>query len=320
MDRAAAVPREVPSPSPVSRRCDSFGQWCIASPNPNRVVGCLTRIGCAVVLVAGGAAGYWLYGDRLPAVLSRAARGAADKVTDAAVRASERIDPEDGARIAAEQDSRRRAARRQRDRELGWITIDAVAPVAPVADPLAALRRRSGPAYVALDAKQVAGVLDPLVAQLPPSAVTAQVALADDRLLLRTAVSLSDFTGQSAIGVLLGKALVGEDTLFMAGTLEPVRPGLAQFRVRELRLEGIEVPSRLIPGVVRNLRAVSAGRAERAATERPARRVVESGAVPAGLLADDALPVPLPAVVSDARVVNGRLTLYRAPAATTSRP
>lgn len=285
-----------------------------------------------MVLVVGGAAGYWLYGDRLPSVLSRAASGAADKVTDAAVRTSERLDSEEGSRIAAEQEARRRAAREQRDRELGWVTVNADQPAAPKVDPLRPLRRRNGPAYVSLSAKDVAGLLAPLLAQLPPSAVSAQLALDGDVLLVRTAVSLSDFTGQSAIGAVLGKALVGEDTLFLAGPIEPVRPGLAQMRVKELRLKGIDVPTRLIPGLVRSLRdaatpAVAADRkpaASKANTtakaERPADTVVDSGAGAPDGLADDALPVPLPKAVSDVRVVNGKLTLYRASSSPTVKP
>ena len=267
-----------------------------------------------MVLVVGGAVGYWLYGDRLPSVLSRAASGAADKVTDAAVRTSERLDSEEGSRIAAEQEARRRAAREQRDRELGWVTVNTDRPVAPTANPLAPLRRRNGPAYVALAAGDVAGLLAPLLAQLPPSAVTAQLALDDDILLLRTAVSLSDFTGQSGIGAVLGKALVGEDTLFMAGPFEPVRPGLAQFRVQALRIKGIDVPTRLIPGLVRSLRNTALfAVGDTAGAERPAGGEVDSGAgARSSGLADDALPVPLPTAVSDVRVVNGMLTLYRA--------
>jgi hypothetical protein len=271
-----------------------------------------------VVLVVGGAVGYWLYGDRLPAVLSRAATGAADKVTDAAVRTSERLDSEEGARIAAEQEARRRAARQQRDRQLGWITVNADKPTGPKANPLTPLRRRSGPAYVSLDANQVAGLLAPLLAQLPPSSATAQLALDGDLLLVRTAVSLSDFTGQSALGAVLGKALVGEDTLFMAGPFEPLRPGLAQFRVKELRIKGIDVPTRLIPGLVRSLRTAAAGATT---PERTGGGTVDSGAGESpSRLADDALPVPLPDVVSDVRVVNGKLTLYRATSPSAAKP
>jgi hypothetical protein len=193
--------------------------------------------------------------------------------------------------------------------------VNVDAPVAPKTNPLAPLRRRNGPAYVSLGANEVAGLLAPLFAQLPASAITAQVALDGDLLLVRTAVSLSDFTGQSAIGAVLGKALVGEDTLFLAGPLEPVRPGLAQFRVQELRLKGIDVPTRLIPGLVSSLR----GAAPRPGAERPGAAAVDSGSG-AGTLAADALPVPLPTSVSDVRVVNGTLTLYRASTSTARTP
>lgn len=264
------------------------------------------------MLGLGAAGGWWLYGERFPSVLTRAASGAADKVTDAAVRTSERLDSQEGARVAAEQEARRRAARARRDRELGWVTVNADAPQGPRHNPLAPLRQRGGPAYVSLRAAEIGALLAPLLAQLPPSAVTAQLALDGDQLLARTAVTLTDFAGESALGGMLGKALTGEDTLFLAGPFEPVRPGLAQFRVKEVRIRGLEVPPRLIPGLVRTLRAaaVTALRAE-----RPADTSVDT-------LAGDALPLPLPDVVSDVRVVNGRLTLYRAvaPVGNTAAP
>lgn len=262
------------------------------------------------MLGLGAAGGWWLYGERFPAVLTRAASGAADRVTDAAVRTSERLDSQEGARIAAEQEARRSAARARRDRELGWVTVSADAPQGPPNNPLAPLRRRGGPAYVSLGAADIGALLAPLLAQLPPSAKTAQLALDGDQLLTRTAVTLTDFAGESALGAVLGKALTGSDTLFLAGPLEPVRPGLAQFRVKELRLRGIEVPTRLIPGLVRSLRAAAMTALD---AERPADASVDTvvGAR-GGTLAADALPLPLPAVVSDVRVVNSRLTLYRA--------
>lgn len=260
------------------------------------------------MLVAGGAVGYWLYGDRLPSVLSRAASGAADKVTDAAVRTSERLDSQEGSRIAAEQEARRRAVREARDRELGWVTIGTNTAVTGTAKPLAPLSRRNGPAYVSLDASQVAGVLGPLFAQLPPSANTVQLALQEDRVLLRAAVALRDFAGQSAFGAVLGKAITGEDTLYLSGPIEPVRPGLAQLRVQELRIKGLDVPTRLIPSLVASLRERARG------TTVPADTAVGRA------LAADGLPIPLPTSVSDVRVVNGKLTLYRNASASTSTP
>lgn len=267
-------------------------------------MGCLSRVGCVVVLAVGAAGGYWLYGDRLPAVLSRAASGAADRMTDVAVRTSERLDSEEGARIASEEDAKRRAAREARDKALGWVTVQSGQRPAPAkSNPLAPLRRKNGPAYVSLNASQVAGLLTPLLQQLPPSAGRADVAFDRDQLLLRANVAWQDFTGESAFGAVVGKSLLGEDTLLIAGPLEPVRPGLAQLRVRELRVKGFDVPPRAIPSLIEALR--------RHATAAP------EGIDLTGLAAD-ALPVPLPNTVSDARVVNGKLTLYRAvPAPTT---
>ncbi|MBL0938022.1 MAG: hypothetical protein IBJ03_03950 [Gemmatimonadaceae bacterium] len=261
-------------------------------------MGCLTRIGCGVVILVGGAVGYWLYGDRLPSVLSRAASGAAETVTDVAVRTSERLDSQEGARIAAEEEARRRTRREARDRALGWVAIDADAPKLRkgVKDPLAPLRQRNGPAYVSLEASQVATVLAPLLAQLPPSVVTADIAFERDQLLLRTSVALRDFTNVNALGGILGKALDGEDTLFIAGPIEPVRPGLAQLRVKELRLKGLDLPPRIIPSLVGSLK----------------RQALRAGAPMDTVgITGDGLPVPLPRGVSDARVVNGALTLYR---------
>lgn|GEM_PF-951008 len=296
-------------------------------------MGCLTRIGCAVILVAGGAVGYWLYGDRLPAVLTRAASGAANRVTDAAVRASERYDSNDGPRIEAEEEGRRQEARSARDRKVGWVGVASPLPAtqgsaasssaasraAVLNRTLAPLSAKSGPAYLSFSAQQIAGLLAPLVQQLPPSAQSVQLALEGDRLLVRAVVSLRDFAGAGTIGTVLGGALDGTDTLYVAGPIEPVQPGLAQFRVKELRLKGIEVPGRVIPPLVRNLRQygerrireqlAAHARSERAATSAGSRadRTADLSA-----LADDGLPIPLPAAVSDARVVNGKLTLYRA--------
>jgi hypothetical protein len=85
-------------------------------------------------------------------------------------------------------------------------------------------------------------------------------------------------------------ALDGRDTLRMAGTLDLVRPGLAEYRVRELRMAGIAVPPRLIPSVLGALRRAAA----------------------ADSLPTDALPIPLPKAVADVRVANGKVTLYKA--------
>jgi hypothetical protein len=110
-----------------------------------------------------------------------------------------------------------------------------------------------------------------------------------DRILLRAVVDLRDFAGQGAFGSVIGAAMSGRDTLFLSGTLHALRPGMAQYRVRELRLKGVDVPPRVIPSLI--------------GTIRP-RVSVDS-------LAADAMPIPMPRFVSDVRVAQGRLTLYR---------
>lgn len=242
-----------------------------------------------MVLAVGGVAAYWLYGDRLPTVLSRAASGAASRVTDAATMASERLDSKQGARIASENDAARRAERATREQAIVW------APVSPGGtagrEALARLSRRNGPAYVSLRAPEVAGVLAAGVSTaLPSTASRPDIAIVDEQLLVRAVVDVRDLASDGTLRGLLGVALDGRDTLRMAGTLDLVRPGLAEYRVRELRMAGIDVPPRLIPSLLGAMRRGAA----------------------ADSLPMDALPMPLPKAVADVRVANGKITLYKA--------
>lgn len=256
---------------------------------PSSPLGCLSRIGCIVVLAVGGVGAYWLYGDRLPSVLSRAASGAASRVTDAATKASERLDSNQGARIASENDAARRAERAKRERAIVWARLTPAGSAG--GESIARLARRNGPAFVSLRAPELAGVLATGMSKvLPSSATRPEVAIVDEQVLVRTVVALRDVAGDGALRGLLGVALDGRDTLRMAGTLDLVRPGLAEYRVRELRLKGIDVPPRLIPALV--------GAMHRAVT--------------ADSLPSDALPIPLPKAVADVRVANGKVTLYKA--------
>jgi hypothetical protein len=69
-----------------------------------------------------------------------------------------------------------------------------------------------------------------------------------------------------------------------------VRPGLAEYRLRQIRLRQLAIPSALIPQIVRQL---------------------GTGNRPEGVAAD-ALPLTVPAYVSDVRIGRGRVTLYKA--------
>jgi hypothetical protein len=232
---------------------------------------------------------YWLYGDRLPSVLSRVASGAASRVTDVATQASERLDSSQGARIAGENAAARRAERATREQAIAWVRLSPGGTAGREA--VARLSRRNGPAYVSLRAPELASLLAAGVAKaLPSTASRPDIAIADEQLLVRTVVDLRDLAGDGALRGLLGVALDGRDTVRMAGTLDLMRPGLTAYRVRELRMAGIDVPPRLIPSLLRAMRRAAA----------------------ADSLPSDALPIPLPNVVADVRVANGRITLYKA--------
>lgn len=231
-------------------------------------MGCLTRVGCLVVVVAAGAGAYWLYGDRLPSELGRLAGRAGRAVTS--------------------DTSASRDRDRERDRGIAWASLDDA--TAGGAEAVARLARKNGPAFVTLGAGDLAGFLAAALSRnLPRSSIDPQVAVSGDRVLLRAVVDLRDLAGDGAFGSVIGAALNGRDTLRLSGTLHAIRPGLAQYRVRELRIKGVDVPPRVIPSLVGTLR-------RRARTDS---------------LAPDALPIPMPRFISDVRVTNGRVTLYR---------
>jgi hypothetical protein len=76
------------------------------------------------------------------------------------------------------------------------------------------------------------------------------------------------------------------------GTLELVRPGLAQYRVKVLRLRELSVPQRMIPRLLQR---------------------IARGSRPPGL-AEDGLPLVVPTFIADVRIGQGRVTLYKSTA------
>lgn len=260
-------------------------------------MGCLTRIGCAVILLVGAAGGYWLYGDRFPAVLGKAAEGAGDRAEDLAAKINAWRDGDSTNSEINDLKAKREIERAEADQKFGWVSIQngakGAAPgkaTTPGKDVLEQLRRTDGPDYVSLKPADVADLLVPLAEQMPASAGTLQFALKNDMMYLRVAISLKEFAGTGLTGSILGSALDGSDTLRMGGVLSPLRPGEAQFHIREMQLKGIELPPRFIPPITSRLRA---------------------GGARDSLLAPDALAIPLPPPISDMRVVDGQLTLYR---------
>jgi hypothetical protein len=212
--------------------------------------GCIGRLGCLAVLLL-IAAGAWLTRDRwYPALTGRDDRAT---VVDASW---EPVTPEAAA-----------AGRRKVER----------------------LGERGGPALVALEPAEVAGVvLEGALRQLPSAAQGASASVVGDRVYVRAVLRLRDLGGD-VLGPFAG--MLGQrDTLLLGGPLEIVGPELAQFRVAEVRVRDFSLPPAVIPRLLRQLR--------------------RGGALPAGVAAD-ALPIPVPPQVAEVRVARGRVTLYR---------
>jgi hypothetical protein len=174
-------------------------------------------------------------------------------------------------------------------------------PTAPVWEPLTPegaeraraavqlLSRPTGPVFTNTTGADLAAyVFDELSKQLPPSAQQLEAAVIDDRLHVRALIKISDFGGSGALGP-LASMLGDREPVEFGGNLELVRPGLAQYRVKVLRLRELSVPSRMIPRLLQR---------------------VARGARPAGL-AEDGLPLEVPAFIADVRIGQGQVTLYK---------
>ena len=146
-----------------------------------------------------------------------------------------------------------------------------------------------GPVYVNVRPGELASyAFLSLTDALPATLRDAQTTVVGDRIHIRSVVSPADFAG--VLGGAVRSVLHARDTLRLAGTIDVLRPGLAQFRVRDVQIGSVPVPTALIPRVVARFR---------------------QGDTPSGV-ASDAMPIPLPPYIGDVRVGRGRITLYKA--------
>jgi hypothetical protein len=221
---------------------------------------CLSRIGCLTVVVLAGAGAWWMYGGEMPSFAGGVGRinlGAPDTV-DAA------------------------------GKPVVWSGISEAQ--IPGAQAMADLQRADGPAYVTLGAGDIAGFLaEGFGKALPQSAQGVQVAIVDDRVRVRAEIPLRELGG-STLPEFVSNLLSNRDTVDMTGTLEMIRPGLAQFRVQSLYIHNIDLPPRVIPPLLKSI-----------SRQMPQRDSVSA----------DAFALPLPRTVSDVRVSRGRVTLYK---------
>ncbi|HEV7388703.1 MAG TPA: hypothetical protein VGN73_08835 [Gemmatimonadaceae bacterium] len=151
------------------------------------------------------------------------------------------------------------------------------------------LGNQSGPVFANLSAAEAASYIFTVLAkQLPPSAQNAQAAIIGDRLYVRADVELKDFGGSKALGP-LGMLLGDRDSVRLGGTINMLKPGLGEFLVQEVKLGKLDVPNGLIPRILTQMKR-----------DKPVEGISQNG-----------LPMVMPSYISDVRIANGKITLYK---------
>lgn len=154
---------------------------------------------------------------------------------------------------------------------------------------LESLSSNSGPNFVNLSAGDIASYIFFAVAnRLPDSARDIEAAIIGNQLVVRGVVSLREMGAEKVMGP-LASLLSDSDTIRFGGTLNVVQSGLGEYRVQELRLQSLRVPSGLIPRILRQFDTA----------DRPLE------------LPPNSLALPLPPHIQDIRVGDGVVTLYK---------
>jgi len=151
------------------------------------------------------------------------------------------------------------------------------------------LAARNGPVYANIESGDlIAYIFQQLSHELPPSAQNVEAMVLGDQLLVRCSVNTSDLGDLSQLGP-LSQMLSGREQVQFGGTLDVIKPGLAQYHVLSFRIHDFSLPHALIPRMIRSY---------------------EKGVRPASV-ADDALPLVTPSHIGDVRIKNGQITLYK---------
>ncbi len=154
---------------------------------------------------------------------------------------------------------------------------------------LQSLSRPSGPVYANLTGSEAASYIFLVVAkQLPPSLENAEAAVIGNRLYVRSEVDLKELGGSGALGA-LGAFLGPRDSVTLGGTINMLSPGSGEFLIQEVKIGNLDLPRALIPRIVSRI--------------KPASRTAEVSA--------NGLPMKMPAYISDVRISNGRITVYK---------
>ena len=151
------------------------------------------------------------------------------------------------------------------------------------------LGRRSGPVFTNVRPGDLASyVFVSLADQLPPSAENTRAAVIGERLYVKSLVKLADFGGAQVLGP-LGGFLPERDTVIFGGSFHVIEPGLAEYRIEDIKVGRLSVPRQIIPRLVQRIRRGGAKE-----------KVSANG-----------LAIAVPPAVGDVRVGQGKVTLYR---------
>jgi hypothetical protein len=152
------------------------------------------------------------------------------------------------------------------------------------------LAQRSGPVFANLSAAEAASYIFLVVAkQLPPSAKDIEASIKGDRLYVRSEVDLKDFGGAGQLGT-LGMLLGSRDSVLLGGTIHMLKPGLGEFLVQDVKIGRLQVPQGLIPRLITEMK--------------------KHGKQVPGIAANG-LPMIMPVYISDVRIADGKITLYK---------
>jgi hypothetical protein len=154
-------------------------------------------------------------------------------------------------------------------------------------DALEKLSQTRGPVYETLTAGDVASLAFSEASRTVAGSVDSVAAKIDgDRMLMRASVATASF--KSSLGPLAGM-LRERERVELRGTFHMIRPGIGEFEVEEAKVGQVILPKGMIPRLVRAI----------------------GGTIRPQGLADAALPLPVPPYVSDIRIANGKVTLYK---------
>lgn len=154
---------------------------------------------------------------------------------------------------------------------------------------LQSLSQPSGPVFANLTAAEAASYIFLIVAkQLPPSLKNAEAAVIGSRLYVRSEVALKELGGSGALGA-LGALLGDKDSVTLGGTINMLGPGRGEFLIQEVKIGRLELPSALIPRIVAR---------------------IKTGSRTTGV-SRNGLPMAMPEYISDVRIADGKITIYK---------